>query len=285
MAREVRRWRMRNREIVLDRTRIMGILNVTPDSFADGGRFLEPQAAIYHALEMVEDGADLVDIGGESTRPGSDPVGAFEEWQRIGPVLEGLAGKVDVPISVDTRKPEVAERAIRAGASVVNDVSGLRDPKMIRIVSRERVGVVVMHMLGEPKTMQAEPRYADVVGEVRAHLDRIVRAARYAGVPSDAIALDPGIGFGKAADDSLELLRRLDVLVELGYPVVVGVSRKSFLARIGAGETPEERLGGSLAAAAWAVLRGAHVIRAHDVADTVRAMRAIDGLMNPARND
>ena len=285
MAREVRRWRMRNREIVLDRTRIMGILNVTPDSFVDGGRFLEPQAAIYHALEMVEDGADMVDVGGESTRPGSDPVGAFEEWQRIGPVLEGLAGKVDVPISVDTRKPEVAERAIRAGASVVNDVSGLRDPKMIRIVSRERVGVVVMHMLGEPKTMQSEPHYADVVGEVKAYLDRTVRAARYAGVPSESIAVDPGIGFGKTADHSLELLRRLDVLVELGHPVVIGVSRKSFLAKIGAGDAPEERLAGSLVAAAWAVLRGAHVIRAHDVADTVRAMRAIDGLTGPARND
>jgi dihydropteroate synthase len=257
----------------------MGVLNVTPDSFSDGGRFLDPEVAVLRAYEMFEQGADVIDVGGESTRPGAAPVTADEEWRRIGPVLEALAGKLQVPISVDTRKPEVAEKAIRAGASIVNDVSGLRDPKMIRIVARERAGVVVMHMLGEPRTMQREPAYRDVVQEVRAYLDKQLRAARYAGVPSEAIAVDPGIGFGKTVEQNLELLRGLRVVGALGHPVVVGVSRKSFLGTLGAGESPEERLGGSLAAATLAVTHGAHIIRAHDVLETVHAVRVTDSLI------
>jgi dihydropteroate synthase len=272
------RWRHRTGTIVLDRTKVMGVLNVTPDSFSDGGRYADPQVAVLRAFEMFEEGADVIDVGGESTRPGANPVSPEEEWRRIGPVLDALGGKVHIPISVDTRRPEVAEKALHAGASIVNDVSGLRDPKMIRVVARERAGVVVMHMLGEPRTMQQSPRYRDVVQEVRDYLDRQIRAARYAGVPSDSIAVDPGIGFGKTLDQNLGLLRGIDALAGLGYPVVIGVSRKSFLGPLGAGDSPEERLAGSLAAATLASVRGAHVIRAHDVLETVQAMRVASAL-------
>src|SRR5438128_1574974 len=190
-------WRHRTGEIRLDRTRVMGILNVTPDSFSDGGRYLDPEQALRHGLEMVEHGADVIDVGGESTRPGSDPVIADEEWRRVGPVIRDLAAKVDVPLSVDTMKPEVAAKAIKAGASIVNDVSGLRESAMVHIVARDRVGAVVMHMLGNPKTMQTHPKYADAVGEVRSFLTERIHVLEAAGVASDAVAVDPGVGFGK----------------------------------------------------------------------------------------
>ncbi|HII41350.1 MAG TPA: dihydropteroate synthase [Thermoplasmata archaeon] len=271
-------WRHRTGELTLDRTRVMGVLNVTPDSFSDGGLFHDPEAAIRRGLELVEQGADLLDIGGESTRPRSEPVSAEEEWRRVGPVLEALGRQVRVPLSIDTMKPGVAEKAVRAGAAIVNDVSGMRDPAMIRFVASAKVGIVAMHMLGNPKTMQEHPEYRDVVGEVTAFLANRISALQAAGVPSEAIAVDPGIGFGKALNHNLALLRGLDVLAALGHPVVVGVSRKSFIGKIGAGE-PGERLPGSLAAAALAVSRGAHVIRAHDVLETVRAMRVTDALL------
>lgn len=255
----------------------MGVLNVTPDSFSDGGLFFEHDAALRRGLEMVEQGADVIDIGGESTRPGSDPVSAEEEWRRVGTLIESLAAKVDVPLSIDTMKASVAERAIRAGASIVNDVSGMRDPALIRVVAAERAGVVAMHMLGNPKTMQQAPHYEDVVGEVQAFLAERIRALEAAGVASDAIAVDPGIGFGKSLAHNLALLRGLDRLAALGHPVVVGVSRKSFIGKLGAGDAGG-RLPGSVAAATVAVLRGAHVVRAHDVSETVRAMRVADAL-------
>ena len=281
MAEPAKIWRHRTGELVLDRTRVMGILNVTPDSFSDGGLFYEPGAAIRRGLELVEQGADLLDIGGESTRPRSNPVPQEEEWRRVGGVIETLGRQVDVPLSIDTMKPEVARKALEAGASIVNDVSGMRDPAMVRVVSAAQAGAVVMHMLGNPKTMQEHPQYADVVGEVRAFLADRIAVLRAAGVPREAIAIDPGIGFGKSIEHNLALLRGLDELAALGQPVVVGLSRKSFIGSLGAGEKGE-RLPGSLAAAALAVSRGAAVVRAHDVLETVRAMRVADALVRPS---
>ena len=278
MAGLAKLWRHRTGEIVLDRTRVMGVLNVTPDSFSDGGAFYEAEAAVRHGLEMVEQGADLLDIGGESTRPGSDPVPADEEWRRVGGVIEALRRKVDVPLSIDTMKPSVAAKAVAAGASIVNDVSGMRDPALVRLVASLKVGVVAMHMLGNPKTMQEHPQYADVMGEVRAFLADRIAALKDAGVLSEAIAIDPGIGFGKALEHNLALLHGLDGLAALGHPVVVGLSRKSFIGKLGAGEKGE-RLPGSLAAAALAVSRGANVVRAHDVLETARAMRVADAIV------
>ena len=271
-------WKHLTGEIPLDRTRVMGVLNVTPDSFSDGGRFLDPDVAILRALEMAEEEADLIDVGGESTRPGAEPVPPEEEWKRIGPVIEGIGRKLDVPISVDTRRYEIAQKGLRAGASIVNDVTGLGDPRMVEVIVRSGAGAVVMHMLGDPRSMQAHPTYADVVEEVRAFLDARIRAAVASRIPREAVAVDPGIGFGKTAVHNLDLLRRLDRIGSLGQPVVVGVSRKSFLAKLGAGDAVDERLSGSLAAATLAVAHGAHVIRAHDVLETVRAMRVADAL-------
>lgn len=271
-------WECGAREIVLDRTRVMGVLNVTPDSFSDAGLHYEYQAAVRRGLEIAEQGADLIDIGGESTRPRSDPVPAEEEWRRVGRVIETLVHKVNVPISIDTMKPVVAEKAIDAGASIVNDVSGMRDPALIRLVAARHVGVVAMHMLGNPKTMQQDPQYADVVGEVRTFLDGRIAALKGAGVVSEAIAVDPGIGFGKSLDHNLALLRGLGNLASLGHPLVIGVSRKSFIGKLGAGE-PGERLPGSLAAATLAVAHGAQVVRAHDVLETVHAMRVADAVL------
>jgi len=278
MAGPAKIWRHRTGELVLDRTRVMGVLNVTPDSFSDAGIHYGYDAAVRRGLEIADQGADLIDIGGESTRPGSDPVSAEEEWRRVGRVIETLARKVDVPLSIDTMKVEVAGKAVDAGASVVNDVSGMRDPAFIHFIASRQVGVVAMHMLGNPKTMQQNPQYADVVGEVRGFLAARIGALEAAGVPADAIAVDPGIGFGKSMEHNLALLRGLPDLAALGHPVVIGVSRKSFIGKLGAGE-PGERLPGSLAAATLAVARGAQVVRAHDVLETVRAMRVADALV------
>ncbi len=279
MADRSKVWRHKAGELTLDRTRVMGVLNVTPDSFSDGGRYFRPEDAIRRGLAIVDEGADLIDLGGESTRPKADSVPAAEEWRRVAPVLEALAHKTDVPISIDTRKPDVAAKGIEAGAAIVNDVSGLRDPHMLPLVARSGVGVVIMHMKGEPVTMQDHPRYADVAREVRSVLEARVREAIAAGIAPEAIALDPGIGFGKGLEHNLDLLRHLDQLVGLGHPVVVGVSRKSFLGKLGAGEAGE-RLAGSIAAATLAVAHGAHVVRSHDVLDTVRALRVADAILD-----
>lgn len=263
------------------RVTLMGILNVTPDSFSDGGRFASASSAIDFAEAMMDEGADLIDVGGESTRPGSEPVSEEEELIRTMPIVEALVRK-GIPVSIDTSKPGVAMRAIGAGASVVNDVTGLRDPRMIEVVAASTASVCIMHMLGVPRNMQANPIYGDVVRDVREYLYHAATLAEQAGISSDRIWIDPGIGFGKSALDNLELLRRLDEVVSLGYPVLVGVSRKSFIGRIlGSAEEPrgvDDRLFGTLAAQSFAQLMGAHILRVHDVGaarDSVSVLEAI----------
>ena len=261
----------------------MGVLNVTPDSFSDGGLHFSTEAAIRRGIEIAEQGADLLDVGGESTRPGADAVPADEEWQRVEPALKGLVRKIDLPISIDTRKPEVAEKALQAGAAIVNDVTGLANPAMVRLVAKHGAGAVIMHMRGEPKTMQDEPRYDDVVREIHEFLAQRIQGAVRGGIGDDRIAVDPGIGFGKTADHNLTLLARLDAFSDLGRPIVIGVSRKGFIGRVGGGQ-PGERVAGSIAAATLAVARGAHLVRAHDVLETVRAMRVADAVLRGREN-
>ena len=250
----------------------MGVVNVTPDSFSDGGAFLDPDAAVAHGLQLVSDGADLLDVGGESTRPGSDPVPLEVELERVVPVIERLAHETDVPISIDTVKAAVAERAIRAGAGFVNDVSALRhDPAMAAVVAEAGVPVCLMHMLGEPKTMQRDPRYGDVVSEVGAFLTERVGFARSRGIAPDLICVDPGIGFGKTAEHNLTLLRHLDRIVALGPPVLIGVSRKSFLGAL-TGDPEADRDVATVAANLDAVRRGAWMLRVHAVKPTRQAL-------------
>jgi dihydropteroate synthase len=249
--------------------RLMGVLNVTPDSFSDGGRFLDVDAAVSHGLRLHAEGADILDLGGESTRPGADPVEAVEEIARVLPVIEGLTGRVgESRISIDTMKRAVAERALDAGASLVNDVSAFRaDPEMAALVAERGVDCCLMHMRGEPRTMQADPRYGDVVDDVKSFLAERLEFAVGEGIPEERVLLDPGIGFGKTAAHNLELLRRLEELTALGRPLVIGTSRKSFLGRITPGEPgPDERLPGTLATNVLAYERGAEVFRVHDVA-------------------
>jgi dihydropteroate synthase len=255
--------------VSVPRYRIMGIVNVTPDSFSDGGLYLDPGAAIAHGLELVEQGAAILDVGGESTRPGADPVGVEEELARVLPVVEGLVGRVPgVQISIDTAKREVAERALAAGASLVNDVTAFRgDPGMAELVAVTGADCCLMHMLGEPRTMQDDPRYGDVVDDVKAFLAERMESAVRAGVAEERILLDPGIGFGKTAEHNLQLLARLEEIVALGRPVVIGTSRKSFLGRLAGGRLgPEDRLPGTIATNVMALERGAEVFRVHDVA-------------------
>ncbi|MFQ5992338.1 MAG: dihydropteroate synthase [Nitrospiraceae bacterium] len=258
--------RFRGHELRLDRgPLVMGVLNVTPDSFSDGGRYLDPKAAVDHGIEMVEQGADLIDVGAESSRPGSDPVSPDEEIRRLIPVVRELCRRTSIPISVDTTKAVVAKRALDAGAATINDISALRfDPDMGTVVSQEQAGLVLMHMQGTPKTMQHAPHYGDVVREVRQFLEERLRVAVAAGISQDHIIVDPGIGFGKTPAHNLQLLAHLHELLSLGLPVLVGVSRKAFI-----GETLErpvaDRLLGTAAAVAVAILHGATMVRAHDV--------------------
>jgi dihydropteroate synthase len=259
-------------------TLLMGIINVTPDSFYDGGKRFDPSKAVADGLGLVEAGADIVDIGGESTRPGAPPVSVEEELRRVLPVVQGLRRTVKVPISIDTYKAPVARAALTEGADIVNDISALRfDPEMGALVAREKVPVVLMHMQGTPQTMQAEPRYDNVLREVQDFLAARAGYALGAGVERDYIILDPGIGFGKTLDHNLILLRGLPALASLGYPLLVGASRKAFIGRI-LDAKPDERLEGSLAAAVAAVFGGAHIIRAHDVKETWRALRVADAI-------
>jgi dihydropteroate synthase len=273
------RWRMGDRVLECGpRTLVMGVLNVTPDSFSDGGRFLDHEAAVEHGLRMAADGADLLDVGGESTRPGSDEVPDEEELGRVLPVVKRLAAEVDIPVSIDTRKARVAEGAIEAGASIVNDVAGGRDRRMLDVVRDAGRGLILMHMLGEPKTMQLDPRYDDVVRDVRRYLAERITAAERAGIARDRLAVDPGLGFGKTSAHSLSLMRHVDAFLDLGVPVVVGPSRKSF---IGAalGDAPVEgRLHGTAGAVAWMAARGAHVIRVHDVHEMAEVVRVVDAI-------
>ncbi|WP_025323138.1 dihydropteroate synthase [Deferrisoma camini] len=270
---EPREFRWHGGVLRLDgRPLVMGILNVTPDSFSDGGDYFDREAALDRALQMVEEGADLLDVGGESTRPGAPPVPLEEEERRVVPVIEHLAHRVGVPISVDTYKAGVARRAVEAGAALVNDVSGLRmDPAMAGTVAGLGAGLVVMHMRGDPRTMQSDTRYADLVGEIFRALEESVDRAVEAGVDRARVWVDPGIGFGKSAEQNLVLLRRLAEFRSLGCPVLVGASRKSFIGRTLGIEDPKDRLEGSLAAAVVAVWNGARILRVHDVRATRRA--------------
>jgi dihydropteroate synthase len=258
---------------------VMGIVNVTPDSFSDGGRFLDPAAAVAHALELVEQGAEIVDIGGESTRPGATPVAGGEELRRVMPVVEQLAGCVRVPISIDTTKPGVARAALQAGASIINDVAANRsDDEMWQVVAAARAGYVCMHMQGTPQTMQVQPSYANVTREVTEFFLERLQRLRDCGIDPEQTILDPGIGFGKTFEHNLELLRELRGFVALGRPVLLGVSRKSFLGELlGAG--PTERLPAALACACLAVEAGVQLIRAHEVGATVQAIRMAEALL------
>jgi len=257
---------------------LMGVLNVTPDSFSDGGQFLDPGPAIEQARELVAGGADLLDIGGESTRPGSEGVTAEEELRRVGPVLEGLAGE-DVRISIDTSKRAVAEVAIDAGAEIVNDVSALRsDPELAALCAERGCGVVLMHMLGTPRTMQERPSYEDVVEDVKAFLAERIELALASGIAEDRIWVDPGIGFGKAVEHNLELLRRLGELRALGRPICIGTSRKSFIGKL-TGRDVDERLGGTIASNVLARANGAEVFRVHDVREVREALEVADVIL------
>jgi dihydropteroate synthase len=259
--------------LTLDRPRVMGVLNVTPDSFSDGGEFLEPGAAIAAGLAMAEAGADIIDVGGESTRPRSCPILPEVERARILPVIRGLAA-AGLRISVDTRHAATMAAALDGGAAIVNDVSALTfDPAAARLVAERRCAVVLMHMRGSPSDMYAEARYDNVAIDVRHELAERVAAAEGAGVQRDKIAIDPGIGFAKTAAQSMELLRRLPELTTLGHPVLVGVSRKSFLASVTGEAEPRRRLSGSLAAGLFALSRGAAILRVHDVVETIQALR------------
>jgi dihydropteroate synthase len=259
--------------------RLMGIVNVTPDSFSDGGRFLEAEAAIAHGFELIGEGAEIVDVGGESTRPGAEPVGAEEELRRVRPVIEAIAATIDGPvaarpqISIDTSKASVARAALEAGATLVNDVTALRgDPQMASVVAESGAECCLMHMLGEPRTMQEEPRYGDVVDDVKAFLLARLEFAVGEGIAEDRVLLDPGIGFGKTVAHNLELLRRLAELAELGRPLVIGTSRKSFLGRVAGTQEASQRLAGTLATNVLALERGASVFRVHDVAPAREAL-------------
>ncbi len=260
---------------------IMGILNVTPDSFSDGGRYADPRRAIEHGLEMAEQGADIIDIGGESTRPGAEPVPEDEELKRVLPVVEALSSKLKIPISIDTYKSRIAERALKAGASIINDISGLGfDPMLAKTAASHRSGLVLMHIQGSPRNMQDDPHYEEVVSEVRLGLASAMEQAIKEGVEPEKIALDPGIGFGKNLEHNLKLLNNLKSLAMLGRPIAVGASRKSFIGRLGGGESPRDRLPGSLAAAVAALKNGANILRVHDVSETRQALtvaRAIWG--------
>jgi dihydropteroate synthase len=257
-------------ELALERPLVMGVLNVTPDSFSDGGRFLEHGAALAHARELIGEGADLLDIGGESTRPGAAPVSEDEELVRVIPLVEALR-ESGVPISVDTRRARVMRAALGTGASMINDVEALESPGALEAVAASDCAVCLMHKKGDPQTMQRDPRYADVVAEVKAYLAARIAAAEEAGVARERIAIDPGFGFGKTPAHNLELLRRLDEFRSLGVPVVAGFSRKSTLGVI-TGKPVGERLAASLSAALLAAQRGAHILRVHDVAETRDAL-------------
>lgn len=251
--------------------KLMGVVNVTPDSFSDGGLYLDADAAIAHGRELVRDGAEILDVGGESTRPGAEEVSAEEEMARVVPVIRGLAGVAAV--SVDTSKLAVAEAALAAGASIVNDVTALRrDPGIAALCAERGAGLILMHMPGDPRTMQGNASYGDVVDDVKAFLAERLEAALGAGVAEERIWLDPGIGFGKTLDHNLELLRRLGELRELGRPLVVGTSRKSFIGKVD-GSAVSDRVGGTIASSVFAAAEGADVLRVHDVAETAQAMK------------
>jgi dihydropteroate synthase len=286
-ARKTFHLKLRSSTLLLGpRTLIMGVLNVTPDSFSDGGKFLDPRRAVEHALAMQRDGADLLDIGAESTRPGSHEITSAEALRRLLPVLQALRPQLKIPISVDTRNSAVAEAALEAGAEIINDVSGLKhDPRIAAIAAKYRAALILMHMRGEPRTMQKGPFARDVVRDVLSGLRASLGRTRKAGIPNSQIILDPGIGFGKTHAQNFELLRKLPQLAKLGHPLLIGTSRKGFLgatlAREGRPAPPEERLWGTAATVAASILNGAHIVRVHDVAQMAQVARVADRILRP----
>lgn len=263
--------------LALDRPRIMGIVNVTPDSFSDGGRYLAPDAAVAHALKLEAEGADLLDIGGESTRPGAEPVGVEEEWRRVEPVLSTLVKRTRVPLSIDTRHAEIMRRAVQAGARVINDVSALtHDSAGLAVAAASGLPVVLMHAQGDPRTMQANPAYDDVVLDVYDYLEARISVCEQAGIPRSRLIVDPGIGFGKTLVHNLALLQSLSILHGLGCAILIGASRKSFIAKL-TGSPADDRVPGSLAAALLGVSQGVQIVRVHDVAATRQALAVWDG--------
>jgi len=281
--------RLRSGKLVLgERTLVMGVLNVTPDSFYDGGKFFDTERAVEQALAMERAGADLLDIGGESTRPGAASISAQEELARVLPVLQALRVWIKIPVSVDTQKSEVAEAALDAGAQVINDIFGLKsDPRIAEVAARRRVPLILMHMRGEPRTMQIGPFARDVIKDVMQGLRQSVVIARKAGVPKSQIILDPGIGFGKSFAQNYELLQRLPQLAKLGYPLLVGTSRKGFLgatlARDGKPAPPQERIWGTAATVTASIMNGAHIVRVHDINEMVQVARVADCLLDRKR--
>jgi dihydropteroate synthase len=271
------------RTIVLGpRTLVMGVLNVTPDSFSDGGNFLDCDAAVARGIAMEAAGADMIDVGGESTRPGSEPVSAEEELRRILPVIRALRREIRIPISVDTSKSAVAQAAIGAGAEILNDVTALRnDPRLAEVAKQGRVPLILMHMRGTPATMQKGPFARDVLRDVKAGLSRAVKFARKFGVTRSQIVLDPGIGFGKTARQNCELIARLPEIAVLGFPLLIGTSRKSFIRKILGGDDSSQRLWGTAATVAASVLNGAHIVRVHDVMEMAQVVRIADAIQNP----
>ncbi len=264
-------------------TLIMGILNVTPDSFSDGGKYLDKDRAVARALQMAEEGADIIDIGAESSRPGAEPVSEQEETRRVVGVIEEIAKRIDTPVSIDTYKAEVARRAVEAGAAMINDISALTfDPNMAPLAARLSVPVILMHIKGTPRDMQKDPRYTDLIGEIKSFLDRAVQHATGAGIDPERIIIDPGIGFGKTAEDNLTLIGHIRDFFEIGRPVLVGASRKSFIGAL-TGRPADDRLWGSIGAAAAAALLGAHLVRVHDVAQTRDALVVVDAIKRRER--
>lgn len=261
------------------KTHVMGILNVTPDSFSDGGLHFDGQTAVEHGIQMVKDGADILDVGGESTRPGSAPVSLEEELKRTIPVIEALSRSTAVPISIDTYKAEVARRALEAGASMVNDISGLRfDPDMPKTVAGHRIPVVMMHIKGRPRDMQQNPRYEALIPEIMDYFRISIRLARKFGIPDSMMIIDPGIGFGKTFDHNLEILNNLEQFTLLEKPLLVGPSRKAFIGKILGNAPTTERLEGTSAAVAVSIMKGANIIRVHDVKEMVKVARVVDAI-------
>lgn len=275
--------KLSNQSLNFEKTLVMGILNVTPDSFFDGGVYLSKESAVKRVFQMVDEGADIIDIGGESTRPFSTPVPETVERERVIPILEEVIPSIDIPISIDTRKPSIAREAVEIGAQIVNDVSGLRDREMMRTVSELDVPVIIMHMLGDPQTMQLNIAYEDVVGDILMFLAGRIREAEENGIDRDKIIIDPGIGFGKEVHHNLDILRRLREFRCLGRPLLVGTSRKTFIGKV-LDLPKEERLEGSLASAAVSVINGADIVRVHDVKETVRVCKLIDAIYGIRKN-
>ena len=261
-------------QLDLTRPRVMGIVNVTPDSFSDGGKYSSVDLAVEHALQLIAEGADILDIGGESTRPGADPVGLDEELRRVIPVIEALSKVTTVPLSIDTYKPEVMRAAIQAGADIVNDICALREDGALEIVANSNAGVCLMHMQGIPQTMQINPQYNDVVAEVRQFLTDRVEACLAHGIARERIMLDPGFGFGKTTAHNVALIQHLDSFTALGFPLLVGLSRKSVLGRIAGGDE-QQRLHAGLAASVISVMKGAKIVRVHDVKATMDALKVV----------